>query len=211
MKAMQAPSGAFAFDSVQFSRGGTFDQAKALRARGFACFIGYLGSVSVARLEAVLAADLAFMPVTYAAEYKDGAADEIAQLRALGITQGVTVWLDLEGTEAFHSDPIKLAALINKWAFDIRSAGWMPGLYVGSPQPFTEDELYALQVSRYWRGQGAIRDRFNKPAEPFHDYGHCRGWNMYQAAPSVTMDGILLDVDMITGDYKGETPVWTVA
>lgn len=211
MKAVAAPVGALVVDSLPWSIGGTAEQAKALRALGVRGFVGYLGAMNAARLAALMAAGLAFMPVTFAGEYKDGAADEIRQLKALGIPAGASVWLDLEGTEAFRSDPVKLAALINAWADDIRAAGWMPCLYVGVPQPFTSAELYSLRVSRYWHGQGSVRDRKGELAEPFRDWSNYRGWNMVQAAPSVTWAGVLVDANLILGDYKGQTPVWVVA
>lgn len=204
MKAEQAAIGALGADSLQFSEGGGSVQAEALRACGADFFVGYLGAMNAARLQAVLDAGLRFMPVTFAAEYKDGAADEIAQLKALGIPAGTSVWLDLEGLEAFHANPVTTAALINSWADDIAAAGYMPCLYVGVPQPFTSDELYKLHVVRYWRGQGSVRDRFNALAEP--TCGYC----MTQVFPSVQRGGVLVDVDFIGQDYHGRVPTWVV-
>lgn len=218
--AKPAPVGALVVDSYPYSIGGKPEQVQALRELGVRCLVGYLGSMNVKRLDAVFDAGLAFMPVTKAGEYLDGAADEIAQLKALGIPAGASVWLDLEGRRASLVDiknPYEKekaakaeAELINKWADDIRKAGYLPCLYVGVPQPFTSAELYSLRVYRYWHGQGSVRDRFGALAEPFRNYGACRGWNMVQAAPSVTWGGVLVDANLVLGDYKGETPVWVV-
>src|SRR5205085_2786401 len=129
-------------------------------------FVGYLGVINAARVKYILDAGMAFMPVTLAGEYNDGPADEIGQIKALGLPPGCTVWLDLEGMAAFKTKPAELIAKINAWADAITAAGYMPGLYVGVPQPLTSDELWSLRVKRYWRGQGSIRDRSNALAEP---------------------------------------------
>ena len=203
MKTAQALVGARGADSLPFSQGGTAAQAAALRARGIDFFCGYLGVINAQRMGYLLAQGLAFMPVTLAGEYEDGPADEVGQLAALGIPPGCTVWLDLEGLTAFHADPPTLIAKINAWADGIAAAGYMPGLYVGSPQPLTSAELYALHVTRYWRGQGRIVDRHNALAEPWG----C-GWTMTQAFPSVTWGGTLIDVSIVGQDYEARVPAW---
>lgn len=211
MKIETAHVGAVCLDSLPFSQGGTAETVRVWKAFGVSCFIGYLGAMNPTRLGYVLDAGLAFMPVTFGGEYEDGAADEVAQLRALGIptrnSDGtiVTVWLDLEGLKAFKSDPVALAAKINEWATAIVIAGFQPGLYVGNPQPFTSAELYALKVVRYWKGQGRCVDRNNALAEP-----GC-GWCMDQKWPSVSAGGLLVDYNMIGHDYQGRAPSWVVA
>src|SRR5688572_23711541 len=97
MKIVQAHVGARGVDSLPFSNTGTQDQANALRATGIDFVVGYLGAMNAARLSYVLNAGMGFMPVTFAGEYKDGAVDELNQLKALGIPAGATVWLDVEG------------------------------------------------------------------------------------------------------------------
>lgn len=205
MKVESAYVGAFVVDSLPFSLGGTDEQAYALKQRGVACLVGYLGKMNGTRLTALLDAGLAYMPVTLAGEYEDGPNDEILQLRTLGIPRGATVWLDLEGMKAFKSNPLELTKKINVWADAIAAGGWMPGLYVGVPQPFTSEELYALHVVRYWRGQGSIRDRKNALAEPYP-----RGWTMTQMYPSVTWGGVLVDANIIGQDYKACVPSWVI-
>lgn len=203
MKTELAAVGARGVDSLPFSEGGSLAQARALRAAGVDFFVGYLGAITPARLVAILAAGLAFMPVTFGGEYEDGPLDEIAQLKTLGIPTGTTVWLDMEGLKAFHSDPPTLIATINAWADGIAAAGWMPGLYVGAPQPLTSAELHALHVVRYWKGQGRCVDRSNALAEPTN------GWCMTQMWPSVSWaGGILVDANIVGQDYRSRVPVW---
>lgn len=206
MSVEPVPVGARLFDSVEFSQGGTAKQAEAIRDAGADGVFGYLGSFTPARLHAVFSAGLGFMPVTYGGEYEDGAEDEVRQLEALGVEKGVTVYVDMEGLKAFHSDPKTMITKLETWAVGISAAGYQPGIYVGVPQPLTSDELYHLKgIVRYWRGMGSTRDRNNGLVEP------ACGWGIWQAAPSVRRGGVLVDANMVTGDYKGRLPAWMVA
>ena len=211
MRVEQAFVGARGIDSVAFSQAGVAVQAKALKETGIDFVVGYLGAMTKSRLAIVLAAGLAFMPVTFAGEYEDGAADEITQLKALEIPAGCTVWLDLEGLKAFHTQPQLLASKINAWADKIAENGWMPGLYVGSPQPFTSAELYALHVVRYWWGLGSCRDRHGALAEP-----SC-GWCMIQQYHGEKLGmmwkntGVFVDTNGVNKDYRKRVPSWVIA
>lgn len=199
-----ADVGARGCDSLVLSQGGTPAQMAALKASGVDFFVGYLGSITPARLLTILAAGLAFMPVTFGGEYEDGALDEIAQLTTLGIPGPCSVWLDMEGLKAYHTDAAKLISMINTWADGIEDAGWMPCLYVGAPQPLTSSELHALHVVRYWKGQGRCVDRFNALAEPTN------GWCMTQMWPSIARFApmAMVDANMIGADYKSRVPSW---
>lgn len=205
MRVENAKTGAVVADSLPFSQGGTVEQAKALKAAGADAFAGYLGAMTPGRLAAVLGAGLAFIPVTFAGEYNDGPNDELEQLKGLGIPVGATVFLDLEGLAAFKSDPVGLATKIDAWATALLGSGYVPGLYVGVPQPFTSQELYTLKVQRYWRGQGSIRDRNDALAEP------ACGWCMTQMWPSHSRGGVWTDSNMVGQDYKARVPSWVVA
>lgn len=208
MRTEKAFVGARGVDSLPFSRGGTQEQAKALASRGVDFFVGYLGAMSAARLAHVLDAGLAFMPVTFAGEYFDGAADEIAQLKGLGIPLGTTVWLDLEGEKSWRWDAADLQRLINAWAKAISAGGWLPGLYVGSPQPLTGPELARLAVVRYWKAPSLVLDRNGKDwSEP-----PGVGWCMQQMWPQgVFRDtGVFVDANIIGEDRKGRVPTWCV-
>jgi len=231
MKVVSAFPGARVVDSLPFSQGGTAEQARKLVSSGVEGFVGYLGAMNPARLSYVLDAGLAFMPVTFAGEYKDGAADEIAQLTALGIPRGVTVWLDLEGIEAWNTPPNELIRLINSWAFDIKSSGWMPGLYVGAPQPLTGKQLYSLGVVRYWLGIGRAvakltPDQAAKLAaltgssqlDAYPDCGWCmrQDWhgNPVPGRPGGQLwkdTGVFVDVNQVQADHQGRLPAWVVA
>lgn len=197
LQSRPATVGARVVDSLPFSEGGTPAQALALRAAGVDALVGYLGAMTPPRLGYLTDAGLAFMPVTFAGHY-DGAI-AVAQCRALGLPAGTTVWLDLEGQEAF-GEGAGITPKLAAWATTVKAAGFVPGLYVGVPQPLMSAELFALPFERYWRGQGSIRDRFNALAEPT-----C-GWSMVQAYPQHMRAGVLVDDDMVQQDYRGRVP-----
>lgn len=195
------PVGSRVVDSLPFSQGGTAEQAVCLRGSGVDAFAGYLGAVTPAILASILASGMGFIPVTFAGAYSVGAAPTLAALATLSIPRGATVFLDMEGTNAFKMDPVELIGKVNAWADGVSAGGYVPGLYVGVPQPLTSDELWKLRVSRYWKGQGSLRDRYNNLAEPT-GCGFC----MTQMYPSVVRAGVLVDHNIVGQDFKGRTP-----
>lgn len=194
-------TGSRVVDSLPFSSGGTPQLAAAIKATGVEAFAGYLGVITPDRLAAVLVAGMGFIPVTLGGAYNNGFQDELGQLKLLGIPSGATVFLDMEGLAAFKTDPSVLIDKVNAWADGIVAAGYLAGLYCGVPQPLTSDELWKLRVTRYWKGQGSLRDRNNNLAEPT-GCGFC----MTQMFPSVLRAGILVDCSMVGQDFKGRTP-----
>src|SRR5262249_25894196 len=109
-----------------------------LKSKGIDFCVRYLGSVTAAEMTAITGAGLGFMPVTYGnvndADWASGPVT-VSRCQALGLPPGVTVWLDLEGQAAWRMFPDVLEKRINDWADAVKAAGWMPGLYVGAPQP----------------------------------------------------------------------------
>lgn len=209
MKMENAFVGARGIDSLPFSGGGTREQAIKMKDAGVDFFVGYLGSINATRVAYLLEAGLAFMPVTFAGEYFDGGKDEVAQLQALDIPAGTTVWIDLEGQKSWQTDPIKLQEMINACADAIGGAGYLPGLYVGSPQPLTGPELARLRVYRYWKAPSLVLDRNGKDwSEP-----PGIGWCMYQMWPQGIFrnTGVFADVNIIGQDRKSRVPTWVVS
>jgi len=206
VKTQLATVGARGVDSLPFSQGGTADEAAKLKDSGVDFFVGYLGTINPSRLGYLLDAGLAFMPVTRAASYDTASA--VKACRDLGLTPGCTVWIDLEGKAAFQSPPHELADKIDQWALAMIAAGYQPGLYVGSPQPFTGDELFRLKVVRYWKAPSRVVDRNGQP----WDGPQC-GFCMYQLWPQSTWrgSGVFVDIDFIQQDHLGRLPSWVVA
>ncbi len=205
MIVQKAKVGARGVDSVAFSMSGTASQAKSLNDSGIDFFVGYLGMFNRDRLKMILDAGMAFMPVTVAGAYDGKAA--AATCVALGLPKGCTVWLDLEGKKAFSTPPEELKTAINDWATAIIASGYEPGLYIGSPQPLTGDELYHLKVVRYWKAPSRVVDRNGKVWD-----GPSCGFCMYQLWPSVTWGtGVWTDVNFIQQDFRGRLPSWVKA
>jgi len=214
------PVGSRIVDSLPFSNGGTSIQAAALKADAVDGLVGYLGAMTKDRLENVLRAGLGFMAVTFAGEYKDGAADELAQLKAIGVLPGVTVWLDLEGLDAYNTPIADLKKLIEGWAQPITGAGFIAGLYVGAPQPFTGEQLQGLNfITRYWLGQGRCMSKPGNPTptEPARDAYPKRGWCMRQDWHGQKnglvwrRSGVLVDTNGVQVDHFGALPTWMIA
>lgn len=208
MRVEKAFVGARGVDSYPYSIGGTQDQAHRLKDRGVDFFVGYLGVLNGARLGYVLDAGLAFMPVTLAGEVFDGALDELAQLKALAIPIGCTVWLDLEGAKTASHPIVDLTRLVNEWAAKISGAGYIAGLYIAPPQPFTGPELAKLSVTRYWNSAGRVQDRTGKIWDEPEGIGFC----MRQGYPQGNFrdTGVFVDPDMIWADRRGRVPTWVV-
>lgn len=191
--------GARVVDSLPFSQGGTADQACALKDAGVDAVALYIGAATPQRVQDCLDAGLGVMAVTFGNQWSGQAT--VAAVKSWGLPAGTTVFLDVEGAGALKVPPGELMGDINAWADAVAAAGYVPGLYVGVPQPLTSDELYQLRVVRYWRGQGSVRDRSNALAEPTG----C-GWCMTQMWPSQTCAGVLVDFSMVGHDYKGRAP-----
>jgi hypothetical protein len=162
----------------------------------------YLGTMTAGSLANLLAAGLGYVPVTYADAFDGGTT--VSELQKLGVPQGVTVLLDVEGP-GIMADPAGLITKINAWGDTVQAVGYIAGVYIGSPQPLTSAELSALRVFRYMRGQGSIRDRNGALAEP------SQGWCAIQAWPSQTWAGVWADVDFAWEDYHSRTLVMCVA
>ena len=206
MKAVEAFAGALIVDSLPFSLGGTEGNALSMKGEGVDGFVGYLGAINEARVQALLDAEIAFMPVTFGTTpiHYDGAAS-VASCKKLGLPEGCSVWLDMEGLSVFHTMASVLMAAANAWAQVVADAGYMACLYVGVPQPLTGDELYSLAHVRYWHGQGEVRDRHNAFANP------ACGWCMKQKWPSIVRGGVLVDDNTVSQDDQGRLPWWAVA
>lgn len=212
MRVEEAFVGARGFDSVGFSGGGTEKQANAMKASGMDFFVGYLGAVTSKRLGDVLAAGLAFMPVTFAGEYKDGAADELAQLKALAIPIGTTVWLDLEGLDAWNTPAAVLVSTLEKWSAPIVGAGYVAGIYVGAPQPLTGSQLYALKgFTRYWLGIGRCVDKTGDDAYPRCGWCMRQDWHGQPKGMFWKDTGVFIDSNAIQRDHFGRLPTWVRA
>jgi hypothetical protein len=167
-----------------------------LAARGISWRAGYIDHVTPDELAAQLAAGIAFAPVTYALEVDPS--HTLSRLAALGIPKGVTVWLDIEGS---NLDAASITTQINAWSKAVVGAGYQAGLYVGAGCPLSDAQLFALPyISRYWH---SCSDVSNVRA---------RGYCLIQLTPNdVTVEGEDVDIDVVQRDYKGGYPTFAAA
>jgi len=155
---------------------------------------------------AILGAGLALMPVQHVRApgwspsaslgQQDGAA-AAANAGAVGFPPGVNVWCDLEGVDAAVEAPA-VTDYCQAWFDAVAAGGFVPGLYVGAEAILTGPQLFALPFQHYWQSQS------NVPAIPQ------RGYQLIQLYPSVTVNGIGIDVDVIQTDQLGGQAQWLV-
>lgn len=116
--------------------------------------------------------------------------------KAAGILAATSVWFDLEGV-AGGATPAEVIAHADAWYNEVRAAGYLPGIYVGSGSVLSASDLYhKLGFSRYWKS-------FSRVPEP-----DVRGFTMIQLFDTITVEGVAIDVDVIQKDYEGGLPVW---
>lgn len=204
MKAATATIPAFGVDTVQ-----VLDTAacRYLVREGFHFVVRYLGGMTREELERIVCSGLGVMPVTYSrgagwtptGELGEQDGDKaVGQLHTLGMPEGVTVWLDLEGC-AGPAD--KAAAWVNAWSLVVKSAGYQPGLYVGAqPGGLDSEALWRLPyTTRYWRSCSRVPE----PAT--------RGFCMAQLRPpNITLGPLKVDVDVVEADFRGGLPTWAI-
>jgi glycoside hydrolase-like protein len=209
-KVIRAPAGAQGFDTDTVV---SAQQAQQLRGAGFMFCVRYLSraegesSADLTPAEAgrILDAGLALMPIQHVARrgwvpttelgttYGKAAA---ANATAVGFPPGLNVWLDLEGVlGAVASEEV--IRYCNAWFFEVESAGFVPGLYVGAEAILTGDELYwRLRAKHYWRSASRV------PPIPH------RGYQMFQALAPSPVTGISIDRDVTKDDGFGEAVLW---
>lgn len=197
--------GALGFDTVA-----TIDatHAKNLYLEGMRFAVRYLGSLTSHEVDVLHATGLAVMPVTYGMKHgtilgknlgANYGATTVRNAMIAGIPPGVTVWLDLEDATGAAVDVIDF---VSAWCGPIKTAGYMPGLYVGAGAVLSGPELYSLPVVRYWQSLSRETDARGQIAEP-----SC-GWCMIQLFPTVTLGETSVDIDVVQKDYRGRLPMW---
>ena len=204
-KAVKVPSHSTGFDTTAKL---TPAICAAAKAAGCAFVVRYLGSVTAAEIATITAAGLGVMFVTYPPQKSgwvpiasDGAARgaaAVAQLKALGVPAGATVWTDLEGCKGPAGPTI---AWCNAAFAPIAAAGWQAGLYCGVPLGgLTATDLYHLKCSAYWR---SCSRGVPEPAE----VGFCCA---QEYRPNVSAFGTVVDFDRAFEDFANRLPTMIV-
>lgn len=204
MNVQPAPFPALGFDTTTVMDA---SRVQGLKAAGMVFAIRYLGSLTSNEVAVILGGGLGLMPVTYSrmpgwsptAEMgtEDGNLD-VQHLTAAGLPKGCTVWIDLEGVSP-TATAADTAAWVNARATVIRQAGYDVGLYVGSADLLSAQQLYALaQIDRYWHSLSDV------PTPS------C-GFALIQLYKTITLAGTEVDIDTVQYDYKDRLPLMVFA
>src|SRR5271168_747390 len=107
MNTVPAPFPALGYDCITVMDA---VRAASLKAAGMSFCIRYLGSITAAELSIILDAGLLVSLVTYADQWSPS--ETVAELTALGIPPGATIWLDVESVK---EDAPTVTGAINAW------------------------------------------------------------------------------------------------
>jgi len=162
------------------------------------------GDLTTEEATDILNSGLALMPVQHVRSpgwspseslgQQDGQ-NAAANAEAVGFPAGVNLWCDLEGVGDGVSTQ-DVIAYCQAWYGAVSGAGFVPGLYVGYATQLSGDQLYGLSFQHYWKSQSTVPDIPN------------RGYQMIQFLPSVTANGMAIDMDITVSDEKGGQAVW---
>jgi hypothetical protein len=163
------------------------------------------GDLSQQEAADILSSGLALMPVQHVRNYpwspnqilgqQDGQ-NAAANAQSVGFPSGVNVWCDLEDVVS-TAQPQEVAAHCQAWYQAVQEAGYVPGLYVGANPLLTGQQLYEdLSFQHYWRSASDV------PPIPN------RGYQLQQLFPSISINGVGIDVDVAQNDKLGGQAQW---
>ncbi|HEY8377730.1 MAG TPA: DUF1906 domain-containing protein [Nannocystis sp.] len=154
-------------------------------------------------VQAILDAGLALMLVQFgrtgtlsgALGQADG--DQAAQhAAALGCQAGMSLWCDIEAVGSDVSTNA-LIAYLNAWYEAVSSAGFAPGVYVGTNRLNGAELYHDLRFEHYWKSGMKVPE------------AETRGYQMFQIR-TATVEGVSLDENRIEADMLGGLPFWKV-
>ena len=184
-----------------------------MRAGGVKGVWRYVSDLTIAEVATIVASGLVLYFVNHsrlpgwipaAAEGASDAKNDIANLQRLSIPAGVHMFFDLEG--AGGGSQGNLIAHLDAYASAIKTAGYIPAVYVGDQSLLTSAQLYDLGFVLYWHSASHVVDVIGAEAGP-----QC-GWSIYQASViDIPMFGVTIDWDFISGDFEGRLPIGVAA
>ena len=204
-----APSGVSGFDTDTVLSAQTATQ---LRGAGFRFCVRYVsldapepGDLSHGEALSILDAGLALMAVQHVrsagwaptgalgSAYGSAAA---TNARDVGFPVGVNVWCDLEGIASTFSADV-VVSYCNAWYDAVSESGYVPGLYVGAAAVLTGEQLYyELKFQHYWKSASSVPNVA------------VRGYQLIQAGPDTTADGVEIDTAATQTDRSGGQVLW---
>ncbi len=78
----------------------------------------------------------------------------------------------------------------------MNQADYIPGLYVGAGALLSGQQLHDLSFQHYWRSQSRV------PDIPI------RGYQMIQLFPSIQINRVAVDLDVVQDDQQGGQAQW---
>lgn len=187
--------------------------ARQFAAQGYSFCLRYVSrgpqapdDLSTAEADVILDAKLALMPVQHvrkpswqpsaALGERDGTF-AAQNCTSIGFPPGLNVWCDLEGVKPGTSTD-DVIGYCNAWYVAVKSAGYLPGLYVGYSAILNDQQLANLKFQNYWRSQSNVPNV------------SARGYQLIQLFPEVTRNGVPIDIDVTQDDYKKGQVHWLV-
>jgi Domain of unknown function (DUF1906) len=120
-----------------------------------------------------------------------------------GLPAGINIWLDFEDAfTGFQDAGLSESDVINfcnNWFAQVKSVGYIPGIYVGFDAILDSDQLFhSLNFQHYWRAPGDIPDIA------------IRGYQVTQPQIDIEVNGIIIDVDIAKTDRLGGQALWLI-
>ena len=198
-RVIEPPSGGLVFDTISHI---STVSAQALKKLGFSGAMLYAELVTPEDISNVTGAGLWLgftqlglkhdtEPTTELGKQMGSACS--SRLRSLGVPQGVSVMVDLEGD---GKPPQSWIDFGNASGLSIHLAGDKPGFYLGEGIGLTSQQLYTLFGWPYWKGMSRVADSTGNLAEP--KCGYC----MVQQYPdNLVFAGVQVDCSIVGKDY----------
>ncbi len=152
----------------------------------------------------ILNSGLALMPVQHVRKpgwspsqslgEQDGQ-NAVTNAQGVGFPAGVSIWCDLEGVDR-TVQPQDVTDYCEAWFGAVNQADYIPGLYVGAGALLSGQQLHDLSFQHYWRSQSRV------PDIPI------RGYQMIQLFPSIQINGVAVDLDVVQDDQQGGQAQW---
>lgn len=190
----------------------SYEKALEFKRSGYEFAIRYVGRVKQATFDLdlqetqnILKAGLALGVVQHclnpgwvptAALGKEYGTNAVKFAQDCGYTQGKIIYLDLEGIKA-GTPKQDIIDYCNSW-FDMVVRTYTPGIYIGFDAFLTSEDLYQrLKFQHYWKSFSKVPDVAK------------RSYEMWQGR-EITINGIQIDPNEVTGDKLGNYPVFMV-
>lgn len=177
----------------------------AIRYIGWGKYANDPGDLTKDEMNAIFQSGLGLMVVQHcrasgwvptAAMGKQDAQTAVSELSNIGAPNFICVWLDLEGVKS-GTPKQQIIDFCNAWYNEIKSSGYVPGIYIGFNNFLTSSDLfYSLNFQHYWRSLSTVPD----VAE--------RGYQMEQSGVAGYVNGITIDLDKVFIDRKGDSIVY---